>query len=130
MHVVVGRTRAAGYPRHFCKVSLWQSKNLRPMRRRTFLAGTSATLVPRIAWSQDNRVLKFIPQSDAAVLDPICTTAYVTRNHGCMIFMIFDTLFGTDGAFNAGPQMVAGLISDVGRNAILTGKCRWRRPTS
>ena len=54
-------------------------------------------------------MLKFIPQCDAAVLDPIWTTAYVTRNHG---YMIFDTLFGTDGAFKASPQMAAGMTSD------------------
>ncbi len=80
------------------------------MRRRTLLTGTAATLAaPRIARSQSNRVLKFIPQSDAAVLDPIWTTAYVTRNHG---YMIFDTLFGTDGAFKASPQMAAGMTTE------------------
>jgi peptide/nickel transport system substrate-binding protein len=80
------------------------------MRRRKFFAATAATLAaPRIARAQDNRVLKFVPQSDVAVLDPIWTTAYVTRNHG---YMIFDTLFGTDGAFTASPQMAAGLTSE------------------
>src|SRR3984957_8151052 len=81
------------------------------MRRRTFLAATSATalVLPRLARSQANSVLKFIPQSDAAVLDPIWTTAYVTRNHG---YLIFDTLFGTDGAFKASPQMAAGITTD------------------
>jgi peptide/nickel transport system substrate-binding protein len=38
-------------------------------------------------------VLKFIPQADLAVLDPVWTTAYVTRHHG---MMVFDTLYGTD----------------------------------
>jgi len=81
------------------------------MRRRTFLAAALATpgAAPHVARAQDNRVLKFIPQSDVTVLDPIWTTAYVTRNHG---YMIFDTLFGTDGAFKASPQMAAGLIKD------------------
>lgn len=80
------------------------------MRRRTFLAAASATLAaPRISRSQDNRVRKFIPQSDVAALDPIWTTAYVTRDHG---HMIFDTLFGPDGTFKASPQMAAGLTSD------------------
>jgi peptide/nickel transport system substrate-binding protein len=45
------------------------------------------------------RVLKFIPQSDLTILDPIWTTAYVTRNQG---FPVFDTLYGTDG--NYAPQ--------------------------
>ncbi|HEY0424581.1 MAG TPA: ABC transporter substrate-binding protein, partial [Rhodopila sp.] len=59
--------------------------------------------------AQSGRVLKFIPQSDVTVLDPIWTTAYVTRNHG---YMIFDTLFGTDGAFKPSPQMAAGLLTE------------------
>jgi peptide/nickel transport system substrate-binding protein len=89
------------------------------MRRRTFLAATSATLAaPHIAVAQAGRVLKFVPQSDVAVLDPIWTTAYVTRNHG---YMIFDTLFGTDGAFRASPQMAAGLTSeDDGKRVRIT----------
>jgi len=80
------------------------------MERRNFLAGTAAALAaPHVATAQGNRVLKFIPQADVTVLDPIWTTAYVTRNHG---YMIFDTLFGTDGAFKASPQMAAGMTTD------------------
>ena len=80
------------------------------MQRRTFLSAAAATLAaPRIAGAQSSRLLKFIPQADVTVLDPIWTTAYVTRNHG---YMIFDTLFGTDGAFKASPQMAAGLVTD------------------
>ena len=80
------------------------------MQRRHFLAATAATLAaPQIARGQSNRVLKFVPQSDVTVLDPIWTTAYVTRNHG---YMIFDTLFGTDAAMQASPQMAAGMTTD------------------
>ncbi len=79
------------------------------MHRRTFLktasAGAAALAAPNLARAQGNRVLKFIPQSDLAVLDPIWTTAYVTRNHG---FMVFDTLFGTNGKFQPSPQMAEG----------------------
>ena len=52
-------------------------------------------------------MLRFIPQSDLTVLDPVWTTAYVTRNHG---FAVFDTLYGLDGRFRAQPQMVAGAV--------------------
>jgi len=80
------------------------------MRRRTFLAASTASLAaPHVAQAQDNRILKFVPQGDPAVLDPIWTTAYVTRNHG---YLIFDTLFGTDGAFKSSPQMAAGMTAD------------------
>lgn len=79
------------------------------MRRRTFLAASAASLaLPSVVQAQNKRVLKFIPQSDLAILDPIWTTAYVTRNHG---FMIYDTLYGQAGQkynFAATPQMVAG----------------------
>ena len=37
------------------------------------------------------------------ILDPIWTTAYVTRDHG---YMIYDTLFATDENNAVKPQMV------------------------
>ncbi|HET7032053.1 MAG TPA: ABC transporter substrate-binding protein, partial [Casimicrobiaceae bacterium] len=54
------------------------------------------------AWAQQ-KVLKFIPQADLRILDPITTTAYITRNHG---YMVYDTLFATDAKFQVQPQMV------------------------
>ena len=85
------------------------------MRRRTFLAASAATLaLPSVARAQKQQVLKFIAQSDLAILDPIWTTAYVTRNHG---FMVFDTLYGQTGqkgGFKATPQMIAGHVIDDG----------------
>src|SRR4030095_3038564 len=47
--------------------------------------------------------LKFIPQADLKVLDPIWTTAYITRNHG---YMVYDVLFALDEQLNVQPQMV------------------------
>src|SRR5215212_192512 len=49
------------------------------------------------------KVLKFIPQADLRILDPITTTAYITRNHG---YMVYDTLFAMDAKFQVKPQMV------------------------
>ncbi len=49
------------------------------------------------------KVLKFIPQADLRILDPIATTAYITRNHG---YMVYDTLFAMDAKFQVRPQMV------------------------
>ena len=66
------------------------------MRRRSFLATAAALAAPRIGRPAEASVLRFIPQSDLAVLDPIWTAAYVTRNHA---MMVFDTLYGTDSAF-------------------------------
>ena len=80
------------------------------MQRRTFLAATAATLAaPRIARAAGPRVLRFIPQSDLTVLDPVWTTAYVTRNHA---FAVFDTLYGLDSRFRPSPQMVAGAVKN------------------
>src|SRR5690348_1656532 len=53
--------------------------------------------------SAQQKVLKFIPQADLRILDPIATTAYITRNHG---YMVYDTLFATDAKFQIQPQMV------------------------
>ena len=80
------------------------------MDRRDFIAGTGAAAAtafaaPRIARAASAKLLRFIPQADLAVLDPMWTTAYVTRNHG---MMIFDTLFGLDGNYQPQPQMVQG----------------------
>jgi peptide/nickel transport system substrate-binding protein len=50
-----------------------------------------------------NNVLRIVPHSNLAVLDPIWTTAYMSRNHG---YMIYDTLFGTDEKGAVKPQMV------------------------
>jgi peptide/nickel transport system substrate-binding protein len=49
------------------------------------------------------KVLKFIPQADLRILDPIATTAYITRNHG---YMVYDTLFAINDKFEVKPQMV------------------------
>jgi peptide/nickel transport system substrate-binding protein len=92
------------------------------VQRRTFLAASAATLAaPMLAQAQSQRTLKFIPQADLAVLDPVWTTATVTQNHG---FLVFDTLYGQtgpEGGHGAVPQMLAGhSVEDGGRTWRLT----------
>ena len=53
--------------------------------------------------SDDKQTLRFIAQADLRVLDPIWTTAYISRNHG---YMVYDTLFAIDAEFAPHPQMV------------------------
>ncbi len=88
------------------------------MQRRRVLqagaAGLAALAAPRIGRAADARVLKFIPQADLAALDPMWTTAYVTRNHG---YMVYDTLYGLDEHYQPQPQMVAG--HDVGSDGLV-----------
>ena len=79
------------------------------MRRRhllrTGLASAAALACPAIVRAQGASTLRFIPQADLAVIDPVWTTADVTRNHG---FVVFDTLYGLDTTYAARPQMIAG----------------------
>src|SRR3978361_964458 len=81
------------------------------MHRRSFLATAATQLaVPALGGAAENRTPRFIPQADVAVVDPIWTTAYVTRNHA---FMVWDTLYGQTGAedgFKATSQMVEGHV--------------------
>ena len=82
------------------------------MKRRTLLKATAGLLplaAPSIVSAQGARVLKFIPQSDLAVIDPIWTTAYVTRNHS---FLVFDTLFAQDAQFKSQLQMLEGATTE------------------
>ncbi len=82
------------------------------MRRRTFLGAAAATVAaPALAQGQAARTLKFIPHANLTVMDPIWTTAYVTRNSG---FLVWDTLYGLDDEYKAQPQMVEGHTVDDG----------------
>ena len=89
------------------------------MQRRRFLLAAGASLAaPRIALAQKQRVLRFIPDTDLAVTDPIVTTVFTTRNHA---YMIYDTLYGMNAHFRAEPQMVEGhLVEDGGKRWVLT----------
>jgi peptide/nickel transport system substrate-binding protein len=47
--------------------------------------------------------LKLITQNDLKVLDPFWTTAYISRNHG---YMIYDVLLALDDKLIVQPQMI------------------------
>ena len=87
------------------------------MHRREVLVGAGAIALARPALAQAPKLLKFIPQADIAVIDPVMTTAYVTRNHA---YMIYDTLYGFDQEYKAQPQMVEGhTVEDSGRRVTM-----------
>jgi peptide/nickel transport system substrate-binding protein len=81
------------------------------MRRRDLLkfAALSSIAAPSLALGADRRVLRFTPQADLSVVDPIWTTATVTRNHA---FLVFDTLYGQDNSYQAVPQMAEGATTE------------------
>src|ERR1700730_19417558 len=67
-------------------------------------AATSAAFgAPSVRAQKDTQPLRFIAEADLKVLDPIWNTAYITRNHG---YLVYDTLFGTDENGQIKPQMV------------------------
>ena len=89
------------------------------MKRRTFLAAAASTLAaPVVGRAQGARVLRMVPQANVTSIDPIWTTAIVTRNHA---YVVYDTLFGLDATLQPRPQMAAGyLVEQDGRRATIT----------
>jgi peptide/nickel transport system substrate-binding protein len=67
------------------------------------VAAAFATVSGPATAQGDAKVLRIVPHSNLTILDPIWTTAYMSRNHG---YMIYDTLFGTDEKGAIRPQMV------------------------
>jgi peptide/nickel transport system substrate-binding protein len=86
------------------------------LKRRDVLRDAAGSLAaaplaaPRIVRAASQTTLTFVPQADLAILDPVWTTATVTRNHG---FLVFDTLFGQDETFKPVPQMAEGVSADA-----------------
>jgi peptide/nickel transport system substrate-binding protein len=67
-------------------------------------AAAAVTLgAPSVRAQKNQQILRFAAEADLRVLDPVWTTAYITRNHG---YLVYDTLFGTDENLQIKPQMV------------------------
>ncbi|MDP6768986.1 MAG: ABC transporter substrate-binding protein [Arenicellales bacterium] len=82
------------------------------MKLTKYLLGLLAVAALSIGTAQAGSVLKIVPHADLKNTDPIWTTAYITRNHG---YMIYDTLFAMDETFNVHPQMAGShSVSDDG----------------
>ena len=52
------------------------------------------------------KILRVVPASDLESLDPIFSTAVVSRDYA---YMVYDTLFGMDSSGRISPQMVQHL---------------------
>ncbi|WP_316204781.1 ABC transporter substrate-binding protein [Bradyrhizobium sp. SZCCHNS3004] len=55
------------------------------------------------------KMITAVMHSDLRVIDPGFTTAYITRDHG---YMVYDTLMATDSNFKVQPQMADWKVSD------------------
>jgi peptide/nickel transport system substrate-binding protein len=90
------------------------------VKRRTFLQASGAAVLPTsfaIGQPASVRTLRFVPQANLSLLDPIFTTAQPTVNHG---WAIYDLLFGVNAKLEAKPQMAEGYtLSDDGRTYVI-----------
>src|SRR6516164_7607702 len=92
--------RPAGHPEERHMATIIQGR-LQGLVAVAFLMTAGALLIqPAVA---QQKTLKFVPEADLRSLDPIWTTAYITRNYG---YMIYDTLFAVNEKFEPQPQMV------------------------
>jgi peptide/nickel transport system substrate-binding protein len=67
------------------------------------IAATAVSLHAFPQAAQAQKTLTVVMHADLKIVDPIWTTAYITRNHG---YMIYDTLFAMDAKGEYKPQMV------------------------
>src|SRR5712692_3931460 len=88
----------------------YKGERLMSIARTRRLSAALATAVVVIAGAllaqpvaAQQKTLRFVPEADLRSLDPIWTTAYITRNYG---YMVYDTLFAVNEKFEVQPQMV------------------------
>src|SRR5499425_1149612 len=73
------------------------------MRKSWILLAAVAVLAASALGARAETTLRVVMHSDLKIVDPIWTTAYISRNHG---YMIYDTLFAMDAQGEIQPQMV------------------------
>jgi peptide/nickel transport system substrate-binding protein len=69
--------------------------------------GAAAASLAAPATAQPARLLRFVPHANLTSLDPVWTTAWITRNHG---YLIYDTLYSIGEDLQPKPQMAAGHV--------------------
>ena len=88
------------------------------LRGATAAALTGMTGPPFVHAQKGRSTLRFVAEADLKIVDPVWTTAYITRNHG---YLVYDTLFGTDENLTIKPQMVdRTVVSDDGMRYTFT----------
>src|SRR5688572_7441471 len=93
-----------------------QRRDSMRLSRRSFVGGAlAAPFLGGPGFGQaKGKVLRVIPHADLKNIDPIWTTAYISRNHG---YMIFDTLFALDDTLSPKPQMVESWESSADKKS-------------
>jgi peptide/nickel transport system substrate-binding protein len=87
-------------------ISHWK----RPTRAsNTTLSALALSAALTVCSMADAKTVTAVMHSDLRIIDPIFTTAYITRDHG---YMVYDTLVATDSNFKIQPQMADWKLSD------------------
>src|SRR6202047_2547561 len=87
-------------------ISRWKRPGIASCIALSMLALVAATPSQAIA---AGKTITAVMHSDLRVIDPGFTTAYITRDHG---YMVYDTLLAEDANFKIQPQMADWKVSD------------------
>ncbi|MDR4308250.1 ABC transporter substrate-binding protein [Chelatococcus sambhunathii] len=82
---------------------------LKPARLSLRLAAALLLSVAASATARAETTVKAVMHSAINILDPIVTTAHISRNHG---YMVYDTLLSMDSKYQPKPQMADFKVSD------------------
>ena len=80
-----------------------------PCTSATVAAGAAVLGAPAIVRAQSTRVLRFVPEADVVIFDPVVTPSWQTRDYA---YLVYDTLFGMDDQYRPQPQMLEGYNVD------------------
>lgn len=83
--------------------------NLFAALRTSALAGVLAATALVAPAASASTTVTAVMHAGLRVMDPVFSTAFLTRDHG---YMIYDTLLGMDEQFNIRPQMAEWSVSD------------------
>ena len=90
------------------------------MQRRDLLkaAALAPLAAPALAQPAGANVFKVIPQANLTSLDPIWTTATISRHHG---YLVYDQITAVDSTYTPRPQMAEGwTVEDDGKTYTFT----------
>src|SRR4029077_2820848 len=87
-------------------ISRWRAQSFASTMALAVLVLSAALMSQAFA---AGKTLTAVMHSDLRIIDPGFTTAYITRDHG---YMVYDTLLATDSNFKIQPQMADWKVSD------------------